>query len=121
MPLPLGFWKININGSERDFQIQEIQAGGVLVGTFEGFGIHGFWDEASQTITFDIPTASADSTPNSFMLFKGYLFRTPASAEPGRDVVATLTGFVQVTKPFFLPGNNRRNVFGWFAQIPEIL
>jgi len=40
---------------------------------------------------------------------------------PNQDVVATLTGFAEVTTPIFLPANSRRTVFGWFAQISEIL
>jgi hypothetical protein len=85
-----------------------------------GSSRQGFWNEASQTITFDVPTTSPEGK-QAFTLFNGCLFRTPANPTPNQDVVATLTGFAEVTTPIFLPANSRRTVFGWFAQISEIL
>jgi hypothetical protein len=58
-------------------------------------------------------------------VFKGYLLRSPENPESGRDVVATLAGSVQVSIGSFAGVNlitsSRRNVFGWFAQITEVL
>ena len=119
MPLPIGTWKMNVNGTEFDLQIQSVQDGN-LEGMFRGAAVRGFWNEASQTITFDVPTTSPEGK-QAFTLFNGCLFRTPANPPPNQDVVATLTGFAEVTTPIFLPANSRRTVFGWFAQISEIL
>ena len=119
MPLPIGTWKMNVNGTELDLQIQSVQDGN-LDGMFRGAAVRGFWNEASQTITFDVPTTSPEGK-QVFTLFNGCLFRTPANPTPNQDIVATLTGFAEVTTPIFLPANSRRTVFGWFAQISEIL
>ena len=100
-------------------QIQSVQDGN-LDGMFRGAAVRGFWNEASQTITFDVPTTSSEGK-QAFTLFNGCLFRTPANPTPNQDAVATLTGFAEVTTPIFLPANSRRTVFGWFAQISEIL
>jgi hypothetical protein len=120
MPLPIGTWKMNLNGQEEDFIIRSAQDGS-FNGTVSGRNIDGFWDEVSQTITFGFSEVRPAPTPPFTALFKGYLFRTPRTPAPGRDVMVTLTGCVQVsssTDP--LPGTTRRNVFGWFAQITEV-
>jgi hypothetical protein len=121
MPLPVGIWKMNINGRELDFNIQLVQEGtvtSVLLGETQ----IGFWDEVSQTITFGC-TRQLALPP--LAVFKGYLFRSPENPAPGRDVVATLAGSVQVGAGGFFEANliasSRRNVFGWFAQITEVI
>ena len=119
MPLPIGTWKMNLNGTEFDLQIQSVPDGN-LDGMFRGGAVRGFWDEASQTITFDVPTTSPEGAL-AFTLFKGCLFRTPANPTAGQDVVATLTGFAEATTRIFLPANSRRTEVGWFAHIAEIL
>jgi hypothetical protein len=118
MPLPTGTWKLNVNGTEADFLIDSVQEGN-LAGRLFGQKAAGFWDESSQIITFMIHTGEGGGMPD-IAVFKGYLFRTPAT-QPGGDVIATLTGSVQVPKPAdFLTPNFRRNIFGWMAQIPEV-
>jgi hypothetical protein len=125
MPLPLGNWKMNMNGRESDFFIEQVKEGvfSSTLGFGGGLQPRGFWDEASQTITFGLTTQEGDLV--SVALFKGYLIRTPENAPPGRDVVATLAGSVEVSVGAFpllpLIGSSRRNVFGWFAQITEVL
>jgi hypothetical protein len=124
MPLPTGTWKMNINGKELDFTIQSVQEGGfsaLLLGQSHA----GFWDEVSQTITFGLTKAEQGDVSGVAAVFKGYLFRSPENPAPGRDVVATLAGSVQVSIGSFAAANlitsSRRNVFGWFAQITEVL
>ncbi len=97
MPLPTGIWKMNVNGRELDFTIQSIQEG-MFNSTFLGENQTGFWDEASQTITFAL-TKAPDLAPVA--VFKGYLFRSPDNPSPGRDVVATLAGSVSVSPGSF--------------------
>jgi hypothetical protein len=123
MPLPTGTWKMNVNGKELDFTIQSVQEGGfsaLLLGQSQT----GFWDEVSQTITFGF-TKGEQGGVTTAAVFKGYLFRSPENPEPGRDVVATLAGSVQVSVGSFAGANlitsSRRNVFGWLAQITEVL
>jgi len=112
---------MNVNGQEEDFIIRSVQDGS-FNGTFSGRTIDGFWDEVSQTITFGFSELRPVPTPPFTALFKGYLFRTPRTPAPGRDVMVTLTGFVQVSNSIeLLPGTTRRNVFGWLAQITEVV
>lgn len=122
MPLPTGTWKMNINGKELDFTIQSVQEG-ILSAFILGESHTGFWDEVSQTITFGFSKGQGGSA--AVAVFKGYLFRSPENPAPGRDVVATLAGSVQVSIGSFAEANlitsSRRNVFGWFAQITEVL
>jgi hypothetical protein len=124
MPLPTGTWKMNVNGKELDFTIQS--GGEVFNGFLLGESQTGFWDEVSQTITFGFSkkTAGPDGLA-AVAVFKGYLFKSPENPAPGRDVVATLAGSVQVNIGSFAAANlitsSRRNVFGWFAQITEVL
>jgi hypothetical protein len=124
MPLPTGTWELNVNGQELELVIRSVQEG-VIIGTLSGRALSGFWDESAQTITFAVPDVGEARRPDPPIdpaIFKGYLFRTPPAAPPGRDITATLTGFVQASSNFggFLNPNFRRNVFGWFAQISEI-
>lgn len=119
MPLPIGTWKMNINGKELDFVIKSANDS-TFSSVFLGKMQDGFWDEVSQTITCGL-TKEIPFTPVA--LFKGYLFRSPENPGPGRDVVATLAGSVQISFGSFavvsLIGSPQRNVFGWFAQITE--
>ena len=124
MPLPLGNWKINVNGKESILNISSVDQSGVLILAFQGapnFG--GFWDEVSQTITFSY--ASTSQGQPTIGIFKGYLFRSPSDAVEGQDLTATLTGFLQTNEGTiqtgFIPiGSSRRNIFGWMAQINEV-
>ena len=122
MPLPTGTWKMNVNGKELDFTIQSVQEG-VFSAFLLGQSHTGFWDEVSQTITFGLTKGQGPGSAAA--VFKGYLFRSPENPAPGRDVVATLAGSVQVSIGAFagvnLIASSRRNVFGWFAQIAEVL
>lgn len=122
MALPAGIWKANVNGREADFAIQSVEEGR-FTATLLGKTFEGFWDEVSQTITFSFTgVLRPPPEPPAIALFKGYLFRTPENPAPGRDVVATLSGSAQVTGVAeALPGTARRNVFGWFAQITEVV
>ena len=126
MPLPLGSWKMNLNGTETDFFINSVQDGD-LRGTLLTMSAEGYWDESAQSITFKIEKEGGRA--GEIAVFKGFLFRTPPNPQPGRDVIATLTGSVQVIRAAgqpvlepisFLGPNFRRNVFGWLAQISEV-
>ena len=122
MPLPTGIWKMNVNGKELDFLIASVQEGLLSARLFED-NQTGFWDEVSQTITFGLSQGQGGLA--TVVVFKGYLYRSPENPAPGRDIVATLTGSVEVSAGSFAAANlitsSRRNVFGWFAQITEVL
>ena len=119
-----GRWKINVNGTEDSLTIEAApNQQGVFSGRFLNTECIGFWDEGSQTITFTRGPGGGGAG-STVALFKGYLFRSPPNPPPGQDVLATLAGVVQVTEgAAFDPAIStaRRNVFGWFAQIPEVV
>ena len=125
MPLPTGTWKANVNGTEADLTIEAPNQKGTFVGRFFGADLRGFWDEFSQTISFTLPVVYDNGIP-IVASFDGHLFRSPPNPEPGRDVVATVAGSLQMSAGnmgaagFPAIGTSRRNAFGWFAQIPEI-
>ena len=127
MALTAGVWKANLNGTEAELNIGMPNQQGIFVGQLTGINFRGFGDEASQTIAFAltiwVDATRVDGTP-IIASFRGHLFRSPPNPEPGRDLVATLTGSYQMsTEPgtglFPLMGSSRRNVFGWLAQILE--
>ena len=128
MPLRSGNWKATVNGTEAELNIEMPNQQGVFAGQLLGIALRGFWDEVSQTIAFGLVAVVDDGIP-IVASFQGHLFRSPPDPEPGRDVIATLTGSVQmsahslfVTGTTLFPalGTARRKLFGWFAQIPEI-
>jgi hypothetical protein len=109
--LPIGAlpWKINANGFEGDLILSAVDAEGRLTGTVLGNNIVGFWDEASQRITF---IRVSNPTDHKFdQVYTGYLFRNPL----GPDSVFTLAGSFQTFQGTW--GSAQRNVFGWFAQM----
>jgi hypothetical protein len=127
MPLPTGTWKATVNGAECDFIVEAPNAQGVFQGKMFETPVRGFWDETSQKITFTVTVFFGPGFP-TIAFFTGYLFRTPPNAPPGRDVLATVTGSVQANVGDAAPGATfpalgtaRRNVYGWFAQITEVL
>ena len=132
MPLPIGIWTANVNGMETVLRIESLDQQGIFIGQLNNAPIRGYWEEGSQTITFTA-VAVGGFLPN-IALFKGHLFRSPPNPEPGRDVTAMLTGSIQTAMSNFqlapgdfdnfavLPsGSSRRNVFGWMAQITEVV
>ncbi len=139
MPLQLGTWKVNVNGLQGDLVIQSVGAKGVLSGQIFGFQVRGFWDEGSQTLTFIAqkplqvppevvisftPPIEIELTQVIPHFFEGHLFRTPPVPEPGQDILWTLAGTVQDASgegANGVLGTARRNVFGWFAQITQVL
>jgi hypothetical protein len=131
MPLTAGTWQANVNGQGAFLLIQAPDQNGVFSGTLAGLSISGFWDEIAQFMTFAFRPARTGFPDLSehLAVFTGYLFRSPVNPAPGQDVTATLAGFVQVppSDSFFvrpglpIDGTSRRNIFGWYAQINEVV
>ena len=132
MSLKLGSWKVNVNGVEGNLGFDSLDQQNVLLGQL-GLGavpavdIQGFWDETARSILFSpISIEQAIQGPLQVPIpvqFKGFLFSTPTTPEPGQDILWTLTGYYQVSSATNLPmiiGQARRNTFGWFAQITEV-
>jgi len=132
MALRLGTWSVNVNGAQGELILQSIGAQGAVSGQIFGLILRGIWNEGAQTITFlaqRYGTPVPDGCPqhpltNIPHTYKGYLFSTPPMPEPGQDILWTLTGFVvdALGEPENgVSGTARRNEFGWFAQITEVV
>src|SRR5215469_8677535 len=67
--LPKGKWAIDGNGFAGELNITSMDAQGNLQGTVFGQGIFGFWDEASQKITFMRITDASNVT--TFQIYTG--------------------------------------------------
>lgn len=130
MPLPAGSWSANVNGVELGLKLGAIQDDGSFRGSLQNETIEGWWDEVSQSVTFRSGefVATGPNTPEDATRFRGlytgYLFRTPPTPSAGQDVEWTLVGSVVTTPPWpsvFTAGTARRHVFGWFAQLKQIV
>jgi hypothetical protein len=131
MALILGSWKINIDGFEDVLEIQSVSADGRVEGLLFNGPCHGFWNEAAQELVLcralDVSTLAGLGA--EVAVLRGHLFGTPREPPPGQDVMWTLAGILQVTPPFTptkklgtkFSGTNRRNEFGWFAQLNQVI
>jgi hypothetical protein len=127
MPIPSGTWSANVNGVEAELSLSPPNEHGVFLGRLFETDVRGYWDEVSQAVTFSLTVIFDNATP-IVAIFEGYLFRSPPEPAPGRDVVATMTGSFHVTpgnlglaEGFPGKGSARRNRFGWYASITEIV
>jgi hypothetical protein len=123
MPLKLGQWRMNDNGFETTLSIQSVDGGAVtgslgIAGAGNPFKISGIWDETSQKLVFAVEAEAPAIEP---AIYQGFLFSTPGTGQPGADIVWTLTGYQEVVNIKKLQGNTRRNRFGWYAQITEVV
>ena len=132
MPLPTGTWKATTVGSSVDLTINAPDQMGQITGKLGAINFVDFWDEVSQKITFGVTTVDPAlggtaypaglggvNAPLSFAVYTGYLYRS-ASVAAGQDFTATLAGTMQATKGY-VGASSRQNVFGWFAQINEVV
>ena len=123
MPLPIGTWKITVNGAEGALEINE--AGGLVTGLLMTEAIDGSWNETAQCLSF-VSLAQLSATAFQFRgFYVGYLFSTPRAVQPGQDILWTLCGVVhatpQVESPAYGQAHPLRNVFGWHAQRGQVL
>ena len=128
MPLPPGTWKANVNGTETDLKIGGVAETGLFPVNFLNVDTQGFWNEASQTMTFGLVVIFVGGGGTGIVAsFDACLFRSPLNPPPGRDVVATLAGKFRVSAGNLPAGSfpgiptSRRTEFGWLAQITEAL
>jgi hypothetical protein len=129
MPLQLGTWRINSSGFEGALFIESVNAAGHVNGSLMLLGasaISGFWNEVTQELVFS-PVAEVGGGNVLPIFYKGYLFATPVTLQPGQDFIWTLSGYFQMLDTAEMQIANvptpssRRNTFGWFAQITAIV
>ena len=130
MPLPIGGWRLNVNGLEGGLMIESVEtATSVVEGSIHAVSalgnsrIRGSWNEATQCLTFVvIRVGSQDLVLPTF--FRGLLFGSPLNAPPGQDISWTLAGSVwdvTLSGDIGVHGTSRRNEFGWFAQLTQVV
>jgi len=119
---PAGNFAVTVVGPEFTAQLfPQIGAAGEAVRTMIGWG---FWNEISQAISFTLHLNTA-TVGQQALAFTGYQVHPPPGAGPGQDLVWTLVG--EFRHAFGGPmisladESARRFVFGWYAQITQIL
>ena len=127
MSLKTGLWKINAAGIAFDLDIVNVDGSGLLIAVamhipgVPDCQLTGYYDESARKVVF----GSNEFGPNKplFPTFEGFLFSTPITPDPGQDVLWTLVGTFKVLPniSFFVGQNFRKNTFGWFAQINEVM
>jgi len=109
MPLPLGSWNINANGSLGTLTVTPDGMGGINGSVF-GQPMVGFFDETARTVRFLRVMSPNLST---FQVYTGALFQF--STAPN-TVTFTLAGNFEQ-----FPPSGSVNSFSWFAQMAQKL
>lgn len=115
MPLQTGAWTINANGTVGQMRLDSVDPQGNVRGVYAGgFPFLGFWDEASQRLTFAV-TLSAPAPGGLVQLYTGFLFEDQVRITGVTGgLVLTLAGYFEDFRP---PATAKRSSFGWYAQI----
>src|SRR5262245_37303023 len=148
MPLLIGTWRLFLDGVEAQLTLSNLEASGKfrasvsssLVATFfphlsplEYFELagEGFWNEIGQEISFTLGGLRI-GLPPLVLVFGGRQVRPASGADPAQDRVWTVAGewraahpSLQPVTPLLASGPSdetaRRFVFGWYAQIVQVL
>lgn len=128
MPLPAGSWKANLNGTVVDLTIGGVNPQGMVPVTLLTVNTQGFWNEVAQSLSIGLVVNFGGGVGTGIVsIFEACLFRSPPNPQAGQDVTATLAGTFRVTAGTVNPGafpaipTSRREVFGWYAQLTEVL
>jgi hypothetical protein len=146
MPLLMGNWRLFVGGLPPDVRLvmSDLQPGGrfkvsspgALSSRFVQGGMpfpmsgEGFWDEVGQAVSFTVggTPPPAPSVP-VVVVFAGLQVAPTLVADPAEDQVWTLVGefrhaltAVPPQLPVAIPDESaRRSVFGWYAQITQVI
>ena len=127
MPLPVGTWKANVNGTVIDLKISGVDPQGLFPVNLLN-DTQGFWNEIDHSCRSGLSSISGGAVGQGVVaIFEGCLFRSPTNPQAGQDVTATLAGTVRVAAgataigAFPATPSSRRSVFGWYAQITEVV
>ncbi len=130
MPLVTGTWTINANGAEGDLIIVALNPDGSISGTVFGTAFSGFWNETGQSIFFESMMPIVITADGLIVggvgraQFTGYLFSTQPSPPVGSDIKWTLCGHLSTPATnglFVAQPNSHRTVFGWFANVTQVV
>ncbi len=118
MPLQLGIWSLNANGSQAALNIANVDPQGNVTGTVT-FGTEApspldnvaIWNDTTKEITFIRQSTLGD--PSTFQIYTGCWFLLDPTQPNGTQMLAgTFIAF---------PGSGAtasRNVGGWIASFP---
>lgn len=103
MPLQIGIWNINTNGTVDQLQINGVDVNGNVAGTLAALQITGFWDEITQRLMFT----------DGISAYSGFMF-SDQNRMPGiiGGNVLTLAGCYTSSG-----AAADQYTFGWYAQI----
>jgi hypothetical protein len=128
MPLSAGTWKANLNGTPVDLTIGGVDPQGLVPINLLGVNTHAFWNEVAQSLSIGLVVNFVGGAGAGIVsIFEACLFRSPADPQAGQDVTATLAGTFRVAGGSVAQGafpaipTSRRDVFGWYAQLTEVL
>jgi hypothetical protein len=136
----MGDWRLFVGGPEVLLNLSNLQAGGRfnaasadvslrLVNNQFFMGGEGFWDEIGQTVSFSLNGRAPGQLPVT-VIFTGHQVAPTAAGDPAQDQIWTLVGEFRhalVGQGAALPPapiqdeSARRSVFGWYAQITQII
>ncbi len=138
MPLVMGDWKLFIDKLQLTFNLNSMNNRGrfgCAIDRIPSLGRPliggGYWNDISQQIYFTV--AAESDAPNSFVnyIFRGYQIEGVQTSDPAGDRLWSLTGIYDVSginldldDVLNLAGWDkfpRRQTFGWYAQITEII
>ena len=116
MPLEVGTWTINENGTVSQLAITNVDTAGNVSGILAGAQIAGFWNELSQKLTFHWTQTPPGGGIAPQKLYTGFLFKDSFRVPGIRGgTVFTLAGYVAIAG--IQPQTLDRLIFGWYAQI----
>ena len=128
MPLPAGTWKANLNGTLVDLAIGGVNPQGLVPVALLNVDTQAFWNEVAQSLSIGLVVNFGGGVGVGVVaIFEAYLFRSPSNPQAGQDVTATLAGTFRVAGGTVGAGafpaipTSRRDVFGWYAQLTEVL
>jgi hypothetical protein len=141
MPLLMGTWRLFVSGVNVETRLTLSDMGpdgrfkvssttlSSKFGQANPFPMsgEGFWNEVGQAVSFSLTGGVAGTVPLT-LVFAGHQV-PPAVADPAQDQVWTLVGecrhalvAVPPLQPQPVPDESaRRSVFGWYAQITQIM
>jgi hypothetical protein len=141
MPLLTGNWRFFVGGPDVGLAITDLQPSGNFA-VSAGLGLYaqlfppvamppnmtgfGLWNEIGQAISFTLQ-CNTPEVGRQALVFTGCQVHPAGGADPAQDLVWTLVGeFRHALFPgqamVLLPDESaRRSVFGWYAQIIQVM
>jgi len=109
MPLAISTWQVNSNGTIGTLQITRADPDGAVAGSMFNNPIAGWWDEASQKLSF-VRTINPND-PETFQIYTGHLYKFQVESNP--QLLQRISGHFEAFRG--TGGGAARSRFGWYA------